>query len=508
MIRVPSSLSAPTLGLMVACGSTEGPAGAPPSSANADAGGANPGADGSVYDFDGRGAGFSVAIEDSAHVALKSVTLNCAGDCVDVQAVADGGVQPYTYVWSDGASGPTRHLCPNSTATFTVSVTDAGVTGGEFARPPRTTQASLTVEAPSCAQAGPSGPEAGDAIATSDGSSSDGSPKSGSGCGAGSGSASSSSPPSCAPSGPGMTDCGANSESCCTSLGVPGGSYYRTYANSGSGPTGEADPATVSCFLLDKYEVTVGRFRQFVKAWNGGWLPPAGSGKHTHLNGGRGLINVGGDAGLLYETGWVASDDGDVAPTDGNLTCDPGSNDPSANIGTWTPSAGTNENRPVNCELWVEAYAFCIWDGGFLPSEAEWEYAAAGGSQHRQYPWGTASPGTANQYAIYGCYYPSGSASCASTAIANIAPVGTATLGEGRWGHLDLLGNVWEWNLDWSANYVDPCVDCANGTASPARVIRGSDYGNPLSYLSSPARDSDFPPSRAAGDGFRCARAP
>jgi hypothetical protein len=31
------------------------------------------------------------------------------------------------------------------------------------------------------------------------------------------------------------------------------------YANDGGGPTGEADPATVSDFRLDKYLVTVGR---------------------------------------------------------------------------------------------------------------------------------------------------------------------------------------------------------------------------------------------------------
>ena len=120
--------------------------------------------------------------------------------------------------------------------------------------------------------------------------------------------------------------------SCCTSPLVHGGTYYRTYDSAGrngqdAGPSAdggwpdEADPATVSGFRLDKYLVTVGRFRQFVEAWNGGagYLPAAGSGKHTHLNGGQGLANSG--AAGTYETGWVATDDSNIEPTDANLTC-------------------------------------------------------------------------------------------------------------------------------------------------------------------------------------------
>jgi len=89
-------------------------------------------------------------------------------------------------------------------------------------------------------------------------------------------------PLSCAPGGSGMTNCGACQESCCTSREVEGGTYYRTYTNSGGGPTGEANPATVSSFRLDKYEVTVGRFRQFVNAvmptdaGPGGYSPTTG----------------------------------------------------------------------------------------------------------------------------------------------------------------------------------------------------------------------------------------
>ncbi len=306
-------------------------------------------------------------------------------------------------------------------------------------------------------------------------------------------------PASCAASGAGRTECGAgaSAESCCTSLEVVGGTYDRTYTSSDAGPTGEADPATVSGFRLDKYLVTVGRFRSFVSAWNGGagYTPPASSGKHTHLNGGRGLTTAGGG----YEPGWVVTDDGNVAPTDANLACN-------ANYPTWTSTAGSHENLQINCVNWYEAYAFCIWDGGFLPSEAEWEYAAAGGSQQREYPWGATAPGTANQYAIYGCDYGSDSGTC--TGVANIAPVGTATLGAGLWGQLDLAGSVLEWNLDSYAAYADPCVDCADLSTASNRVLRGGNFGSPTSYLQPTYRINYAPADRYYYFGIRCARTP
>lgn len=301
-----------------------------------------------------------------------------------------------------------------------------------------------------------------------------------------------------------MTNCGATSESCCTSLEVTGGTFYRAYLNNGSGPTDLAALATVSSFRLDKYDVTVGRFRQFVSAWNGGsgWLPPMGSGKHIHLNGGQGLTNSA-SAGT-YETGWLASDDSNVSPTNEYLGCDPAWD-------TWTDSPGGHENLPIICVNWWESYAFCIWDGGFLPSEAEWEYAAAGGSQQREYPWGSAAPGTGNQYAIYDCYYdPPG-----CSGVSSIAPVGTPVLGAGAWGQLDLAGNVWEWTLDWAdypwfMNYQGSCTDCAYLTAplpQSERVFRGGDYLNSAQNMQSSLR-SEGDPAERDDQGFRCARTP
>lgn len=316
-------------------------------------------------------------------------------------------------------------------------------------------------------------------------------------------------PPSCRAPGEvnGVTNCGANSESCCTSLQIAGGTYYRTFTAMNAEPMGLADPATVSAFRLDKYEVTVGRFRRFVGAWNGGagYTPPEGSGKHTHLNAGLGLAN-GGTVGS-YESGWSVSDDRRVAPTDDNLGFCGG-------YATWTPSPSSQENLPINCVNWWEAYAFCIWDGGFLATEAEWKYAAAGGDQQREFPWGATPPGTTNQYAIYGCCYPEGSGSCTvefCTGAWNIAPVGTAILGAGAWGQLDLAGSLWEWNLDYYPDdgaYVVPCTNCAYLTPTLVRVVKVSNFAEGANYLPTWLRYDYDPANREIYLGFRCARGP
>src|SRR5262245_39454717 len=75
--------------------------------------------------------------------------------------------------------------------------------------------------------------------------------------------------------------------SCCESPRVSGGTFYRGYDVAFDGMYPDMDaPATVSTFRLDRYEVTVGRFRRFVEAGMGTQEnPPApGSGART-LNG-------------------------------------------------------------------------------------------------------------------------------------------------------------------------------------------------------------------------------
>jgi formylglycine-generating enzyme required for sulfatase activity len=309
--------------------------------------------------------------------------------------------------------------------------------------------------------------------------------------------------PSCESATP---SCGPNgSESCCASPVVTGGNYHRDYdeVSTNAGPNYER---TVNNYRLDKFEITVGRFRKFVAAWAAGWRPAAGSGKHTHLHGGSGLTNSG-DAGG-NETGWDSIWDAQLASAAAswktNLSCDP-------TFQMWTDAPAGNEARPINCINWYEAYAFCIWDGGFLPSEVEWNYAATGGSEQRVYPWSN-PPTSTTIDETYASYYVDttrqclgdGTNGCAAT---DLIPVGTKLAGNGRWGQSELAGNVSEWTLDWYAPLYGPtCDNCAHLTPATARAVRGQDFYTGPSALGSSLRDYSDASDRSNVHGARCAR--
>jgi formylglycine-generating enzyme required for sulfatase activity len=309
-----------------------------------------------------------------------------------------------------------------------------------------------------------------------------------------------------------MSNCGPGGsgiESCCTSLEVEGGTFDRVYSrDEDAGADGGFDgsvPATISTFRLDRYEVTVGRFRQFVNAWDAGYVPPLGSGKHTHLNQGQGIVNSSPDAGAPFETGWVDQDAGNFAPTNAHLACDIAP--PGPQWATWTPAPGDIESKPMNCVTWAEAYAFCIWDGGFLPSASEWEYAAVGGALQYDYPWGNTPPGTSNRYAIFDCQYPGPIKGCVNTG--NIAQVGTLTLGVSLSKQFDLVGNIDEWTLDAFGSFTTPCRDCGNLNQSDISDTRVRGGGSFAVTLTPPQALGGVPASyRSTYDGFRCARLP
>jgi len=290
--------------------------------------------------------------------------------------------------------------------------------------------------------------------------------------------------------------CGANgNDSCCTSLEVPGGSYDRSYDLAGDGNSGDTmSPATVSNFRLDKYEVTVGRFRAFVNAGMGTQPSPPGAGAGGHAK--------------IAGSGWDVSWNGSLATDKGALVAAVKCN---SAYQTWTDTAGANEHRPMNCMTWYEAMAFCAWDGGYLPTEAEWNYAATGGDQQGAYPWSSPAGSLTPLDSAHASYYDGttcvgdGMAGCALT---DLVAVGSKPAGDGRWGQSDLAGNVFEWVLDWYAGYVNPCTDCANVTATSSRVARGGSFYDGAAFLRAGNRSSGGPVIRNYNVGVRCARTP
>lgn len=284
------------------------------------------------------------------------------------------------------------------------------------------------------------------------------------------------------PEGPSCTqalDCGGTS--CCQTLLVPAGTFPlgRSVSGTDSYPASSTSDqpehaASLSAFYLDTFEVTVGRFRQFLSAFDG--TPPAvGAGAHPQL------------AASGWQAGWNAQLGASRGAIEAGLACSPAA--------TYTASAGQHENQPVNCVSWYEAFAFCAWDGGRLPTEAEWERAAAGGDENRLYPWGNAP--------VDSCY--------AVFAGTDLGVVGGAPGSVARWGHRDLAGSLWEVVFDWySASYYGAatCTDCANQTQTAWRVIRGGSWTTfeVEDRLRAAYRSRLTPSSRIENGGFRCAR--
>lgn len=295
--------------------------------------------------------------------------------------------------------------------------------------------------------------------------------------------------------------CGVSSnDSCCNSLPVPGGTFFRSYDAAPDSHSGDKNsPATISSFRLDKYEITVGRFRAFLADGQGTQAKHPATGSGTHVN----------IAGSGWQGSWNTSLTFNTTSLLTALKCD-------SPFQTWTDAAGANENRPINCITWYEAMAFCIWDGGYLPTAAEWNYAATGGDAQRAYPWSSPDAGSltlSGSYASYSDGPTSDAPNCLGDgmpgcALTDLIAVGTRPMGDGRWGQSDLAGNVDEWTLDYDADYAVPCTDCANLTVSSGRVMFGGDFKNPAIFLRTGFRTYNAPANRFSQFGARCARAP
>jgi formylglycine-generating enzyme len=276
--------------------------------------------------------------------------------------------------------------------------------------------------------------------------------------------------------------CGpAGNEDCCAARGAPGGSFIRR-AN------GQNYPATVSDFALDRYEITVGRFRQFLNIYAPD-LIEAGAGQNPNNPDDRG-----------WDPAWNSGLPADSSALVAALSC-------GDNYQTWSDAPGdaARENLPLTCMSWFEAEAFCIWDGGRLPTDAEWTYAASGGAEQRLYPWGKTEPDCtfANYFGANG-----GSDYCVLPGVGAPNPVGSESpKGDGKWGHADLGGNISEWMQDYAHLLPEDCHDCAALTPSNAsgnRLVKGGSFAENGEVMQARFRVSG--PGTAQVFGARCAR--
>jgi formylglycine-generating enzyme required for sulfatase activity len=176
--------------------------------------------------------------------------------------------------------------------------------------------------------------------------------------------------------------------------------------------------------------------------------------------------------------------------------------------------------HPVNCVDWEQASKFCENEGGRLPTEAEWEFAARS-SDGRDYPWGDDPPNAKRLNA------------CGKECVAwmkknvdpeqeiasmfeeddgypNTAPVGSFPDGKSQYGIHDIAGNVYEWVADWYAVYgTPPAISVApkGPDAGTERVIRGGAWNGAKPVWVRPSwRFRSDPTFRTHGIGFRCAK--
>jgi formylglycine-generating enzyme len=225
----------------------------------------------------------------------------------------------------------------------------------------------------------------------------------------------------------------------CGVVTISGGSFKMGW--SAAHPEASAgQPISVDTFVIDAHEVSVARFRVF---WEAGHptAPP-----------------------ITYPDGQIVT----AGPA-----VEPGTTDENE-VYNWSIFKDAREAHPINQVLWPTAFAFCAWDGGRLPTEAEWEYTATGRavgdlSPGRTYPWGEVEP------------------TCdlllANTLDCGLNRTVAVDAQAGYGGVFQQAGNVSEWTAD---HYEEYGVRCWDGTA---RV-------NPLCY------DDGLPPWTLKGGSF------
>jgi iron(II)-dependent oxidoreductase len=156
--------------------------------------------------------------------------------------------------------------------------------------------------------------------------------------------------------------------------------------------------------------------------------------------------------------------------------------------------------RPVMHVSWYEADAFARWAGKRLPTEAEWEKAAAweprSGIAYR-YPWGPDWPTLERANVDQTAFAP--------------APAGTYPDGASAYGALGMLGDVWEWTASDFGGYpgfrAHPYEEYSSiFFGGGYKALRGGSWATRTRVVRTTFRNWDLPQRRQLFAGFRCAR--
>lgn len=172
----------------------------------------------------------------------------------------------------------------------------------------------------------------------------------------------------------------------------------------------------------------------------------------------------------------------------------------------WTgkgDDSAARANHPVTHVSWNDATAYAAWAGGRLPTEAEWEYAASGGSDIR-YPWGNLEPEETELPAlrIFNGRFPEQPDDA-------VGPVPVDSHGPNGAGLYNLVGNAWEWVADpYRIKSLSKAAKLRNSEAQAHgfRVMKGGSHLCHKSYcwrFRIAARSSASPDTSAAHAGFR-----